>query len=78
MEMTQDNKINHQTQDLLYSLSGNPRDQVLLSPYARTVKEFMLAMIEARYNYEDNNELCSMAIQATDKLIEKVNHKLMP
>ena len=70
MELTQTNNNNSHKQPEYLS-----KEEILLNPYTQTVKEFMLAMIEARYNYEDNSELCSMAIQATDKLIEKVNIK---
>lgn len=71
MELTETNNNNSYKQPEYLS-----KEEILLNPYTQTVKEFMLAMIEARYNYEDNNELCSMAIQATDKLIEKVNGKV--
>lgn len=71
MELTETNNNNSYKQPEYLS-----KEEILLNPYTQTVKEFMLAMIEARYNYEDNSELCSMAIQATEKLIEKVNSKV--
>jgi len=52
------------------------RPEILNNPYCQTVKEFMTALIISGYSYEDNDELCTMAIQATDKLIEKVGEKL--
>ena len=77
MESAKTNNINVNNQ--LKSLTTYPPSDsqavTLMHPYTQTVKEFMLTMIEAGYNYEDNSELCSMAMQATDKLIEKVNSK---
>lgn len=52
------------------------RSSILSSPYTQTVKEFALAIIAGGESFEDNNELIGMAIQATDKLIEKVEAKL--
>lgn len=52
------------------------RAKIINNPYTQTVKEFMLAMITAGYTYEDNDELTTMAIQATDRLIEKAGEKL--
>ena len=70
MELTETNNHNSHKPPECFS-----QEEILLNPYTQTVKEFMIAMIQARYNYEDNSELCIMAIQATDKLIEKVNNK---
>lgn len=72
---TNNNNANNQLKSLTTYPPIDPRVKTLLNPYTQTVKEFMLAMINSGYNYEDNNELCIMAIQATDKLIEKVNSK---
>ncbi|MEM8720155.1 MAG: hypothetical protein AAGE84_12695 [Cyanobacteria bacterium P01_G01_bin.39] len=70
-------KVNDQIESLTtYRLTDSDSiEEILLNPYTQTVKEFMLAMIDAGYNYEDNNELCIMAIQATDKLIEKISNQ---
>lgn len=52
------------------SIAADQRTKILNHPYTKTVKEFMLSMIAAGQSYEDEEDLCNMALDATDKLIE--------
>ena len=51
------------------------RSQTLNNVYAKTVKEFMLAMIAADYSYSSDQALVDRAIALADSLIEKVGEK---
>lgn len=52
------------------------RPKILANVYTSTIKDFMLAMVASGYAYQDEDDLCNMAIAFTDKLIEKVGNKL--
>ena len=52
------------------------RRLVLSNIYTQTVKELMIAMIGAGYAYDDFQQLCQTAMEATDALIEKTGEEL--